>query len=208
MKHHVLVTARNKLEDREEPLVWSSAAVALLLFGSGLCKGLKTAAPGTKDPGRFDAEDHQKEVFAFFAALIQGFVLVFSIELTSVTNTSGEGIDHHDHPKTPPSREGCQYSATESSALSVGAGSGPAPGSAPADPQAPAGISEGSTKPLLRVHMGFLWENVPHVVCAPVGQQDDASFKNMQEKPYFSPLYIVHRCWEVSKIHFTVISLD
>lgn len=106
----------------------------------------------------------------------------FSIELTSVTNTSGEGIDHHDHLKIPPSHEVCKYSATESSAPSVGAGSGPAPGSAPADPQPPAGISEGSTKPLLHVHVGFLWENVPtkcppRAVCAPIGRQRNTSLK-------------------------------
>lgn len=135
----------------------------------------------------------------------------FSIELTSVTNTSGEGIDHHDHLKIPPSREFCKYSATESSAPSVSAGSGPAPGSAPTDPQTPAEISEGSTKPLLHVHVGFLWENVPtkchpRVVCAPLGQQYDASFnqntcrKALKHTVHFSPMHMVYICWEMGKI--------
>lgn len=101
--------------------------------------------------------------FAFFAALIQGFVLVFHwVDISHKHIWRG-----HRSPwlsqrrgivilEVSPSREVRKYSAT-TSCRSVSAGSGQAPGIAPTDPQIPAGISEGSTKLLLQVQLDFLW---------------------------------------------------
>lgn len=125
-------------------------------------------------------------LFAFFAALIQGFVLVFHwVDISHKRIWRGHRSPWPSHRrsivilKVPPSHEVCKYTK---SCRSVDAGSGPAAGITPADPQTSGGVSEGSTKPLLQVQLGFLWENVPakchpRVVCALVGQQYNAIFK-------------------------------
>lgn len=139
----------------------------------------------------------------------------FSIELTSVTNiwrghrsqclSQRRGIVILE---VSPSREVRKYCAT-TSCRSVGAGSGPAPEIAPTDPQTPAGISEGSTKPVLQVQLGFLW-NICQLSASHVWHlQYNASFKPRKALKH---TFFAQHTWSIcigkgAKPHFTVIPL-
>lgn len=87
--------------------------------------------------------------------------------------------------------------------------SGPAPEIAPTDPQTPAGISEGSTKPLLQVQLGFLW-NICQLSASHVWHlQYNASFKPRKS---LKGTFFAQHTWSIcigkgAKPHFTVIPL-
>lgn len=127
-------------------------------------------------------------LFAFFTALIQGFVLVFHwVDISHKYIWRGHRSPWPSHRRgivileVLPAMRSVSTLPTKS-CRSVDAGSSPAPGITATDPQTSAGVSEGSTKPLLQVQLGFLWENVsakchPRVVCTLVGQQNHAIFK-------------------------------